>query len=221
MQESRGTQADLTTLPSSHRYVGMFGMERLAGTSSEGGTFIGIREELFDRISEHDIVVHRRGRATTWSTRTSDYFEQIYSDYFELMQHDFTFPRLARGAEGPSAFSRIDRIDCSLHPTSLEGYKVQVAVRGGWERGKVASDHRAVTLRIDRRTEPGRRRLKPYVAAHPDFAKVMAEEELLTADMASRSARGRSSGHAEIVARPRWATILFLGCGPSWSVELS
>lgn len=247
IQETRGTEADLSTLPHSHKYVGTFGITRAAGTSSEGGTIIGIRSTLFARITEHITKVHRRGRAITWSIRTAswthftsihvdvtetmlarknllsdihryceqrggrsfimgdfnfvvsgdsrlqgdgthtysqshlaDHFEAVFSDYCELMQHDFTFRRLARDSTGPSTFSRIDRVYSSLHPTAFEDYRVQVTVRGGWERGKAASDHRAVTLRLDSRTAPGRRRIRQYVAQHPDFPGTLAEEELLT-----------------------------------------
>lgn len=111
------------------------------------------------------------------------------------MQHDFMFRRLAKDKNGGSTLSRIDRVYTSLHPTVLEEFRVQVAVRGGWERALAASNHKAVTVRLDRRVVPGRRRLFPFIAAHPVVAGVVSdeeEEEAFTRDITDPNIRYRA-----------------------------
>lgn len=41
------------------------------GTTGEGGTIIGMRRSIIDRLNEHITKVHRRGRAVTQSAQTS------------------------------------------------------------------------------------------------------------------------------------------------------
>lgn len=53
-------------------------------------------------------------------------------------------------------------------------------MRGGWEREKAASDHRAVVVHIERRRTGGRRRIKHYAVAHEDFQQAMQDDEALT-----------------------------------------
>lgn len=59
------------------------------------------------------------GESTQGSDHIAAHFDSVYSDYCELMQHDYTFRCLAREATGPS-----------LYPTLWGGVKVQVAVKG-------------------------------------------------------------------------------------------
>lgn len=52
VQETRGSVEDLSTLLGMHRCVGAFRGARSAGTSSERGTIIGIRNSTFDTCQE-------------------------------------------------------------------------------------------------------------------------------------------------------------------------
>lgn len=113
-----------------------------------------------------DSRLHGDGSQTYSQDQLADHFEAVCHDYCELAQHDFTFSRLAKGEQGASTCSRIDRIYCSLHPSAFEEYRMQVVVKGGWERERVASDHRAVILLLDIRTAYGCRRIRSCAVPH-------------------------------------------------------
>lgn len=119
----------------------------------------------------------------------SEHFEAVFCDYCELRQHDFTFLLLAKDSKSASSFSRIDRICSGVHTSAFEDFRMQVSVMGGWERGKAASDHRAVILRLNRREAPGRRRLRYHAVSHKDLQAVLAEEEALTSDIKDKALR--------------------------------
>lgn len=67
LQETRGTEADMTTLPPTHDYVGTFLSSSSAGSSSAGGAVLGLRIALTQSATSSTTAVHMRGRALTRS----------------------------------------------------------------------------------------------------------------------------------------------------------
>lgn len=49
-----------------------------------------------------------------------DFFEGLFSDFAEWVQHDSTFRRLAHHVGGTTLYSNIDIIYCNDHPTTCE-----------------------------------------------------------------------------------------------------
>lgn len=103
-------------------------------------------------------------------------FDDLFSNFAEMMQNEMTFRRLPRDVGGSIVFSRIDRIYANLHYAAISQLAASIGVRGQFAHADAPSDHRAVVMTMRPRTPPPAPRIDGRVCSADAFSAIVSRE---------------------------------------------